>query len=224
LSRKTRFLPLFRASCTVFKFLCGRRSFYFLAIVSVLFSLSGCAGGDIANRGSQGTAIICFGDSITAGLEVASQDTYPAQLSRLLGKEVINAGVSGDTTRQALRRIERDVLSRNPKLVLVEFGANDAFQKIDPQETFGNIRKVIDQIHGRGAMAALVTVKVGLINDSYQKEFKKIAREKRAIFIPDIMKGIFTNPAFKTDQLHPNKDGYTIIAQKIYKKIKPFLK
>ena len=68
-------------------------------------------------------AIICFGDSLTFGTGAAPGMDYPSQLSKMIAKPTINAGVPGDTTARALKRLQRDVLSRSPDMVLITLGA-----------------------------------------------------------------------------------------------------
>jgi len=166
--------------------------------------------------------IVCLGDSLTAGEGVMPGEDYPAVLGRILNREVINAGVSGDTTRDALARLEKDVLSKNPSLVIVALGANDYFQGLPKQETMANLRKIIEAIQKIQASVVLVETRVHLI-DPYLKLFQQLAREKKILLIPDILKGIFTDPALKSDQLHPNARGYALLAERIARTLKPYL-
>ena len=180
---------------------------------------AGCAS-KVANEDSLGKNIICFGDSLTEGVGASAGGDYPAVLGKLLGKPVINSGRSGETSGNALARIETDVLERDPLLVIVEFGANDAFQRIPPEETFHNIEKIVSLIEGKGSMVALITVKMGLFSDAYTDELEAIAKKRQALWIPDIMQGILTNPRLKSDQIHPNDEGYRVMAEKIHRAIR----
>lgn len=195
------------------------KKFLFLFLI-LLFS----CGYPIKNLDSPGSNIICFGDSITSGVGAEDGKTYPYFLSQLIGKEVINAGKSGDTTYEALKRLERDVLSRDPYLVIVELGGNDFLHRIPTEFTLKNIEEIINRIQEKGAIVALVDVSWGPIMSGYRKEFKRLARKKGAIFIPSIMRGILNDPSLKYDWIHPNSRGYKIIAHRIYKAIKPYLK
>ena len=93
----------------------------------LIFALSGC-GPAIRNMDSRGSLIICFGDSITYGSGAKEGDDYPSYLAGMVRREVINVGVPGETSGQGLERLEDDVLSEDPYIVIVEFGANDHFQ------------------------------------------------------------------------------------------------
>lgn len=194
---------------------------YILLVISLL-QLLGCAP-QIANINSTGKDIICFGDSITKGAGSTEGNDYPTLLSDKLNMPVINAGVNGDTTHEALKRIERDVLVRSPRLVIVEFSGNDFLRGVPKEKTFTNLDKMVVMIQEKGAMVVLTEVRVGLFSDEYIKGFKIIAKKRRALLVPNIMKGIFSNPQLKNDRIHPNDAGYRIIADRIYKKIKPLL-
>lgn len=168
--------------------------------------------------------IICFGDSITAGFGADEGQDFPSLLSKSLNAPVINAGRSGDTTRHALGRLKEDVLDRNPGLVIVEFGANDFFQKISREETQENLENIVTAIQNQGALVILVSVRIGILFDEYFAVYKKVASKRKVLLIPDIMRDIFANPKLKSDEMHPNNEGYKIIAQRIYKYVAPLLK
>ncbi|MFA4888047.1 MAG: GDSL-type esterase/lipase family protein [Candidatus Omnitrophota bacterium] len=189
-----------------------------------VIGLSGCAKKEIKNSNSQGKNIICFGDSITFGYGAKPGEDYPAELAKLLAKPVINAGIDADTTTEALKRLGPDILQREPRLVIVEFCGNDFLRKTPMEVTLKNIREIIEQAQSAGAMVALVDVSAGLFLADYRKAFAKLAREKQAIFVPEALGGIITNPSMKSDFLHPNAKGYKLVAKRVYTAIKPYLR
>ncbi|MDD5236271.1 MAG: GDSL-type esterase/lipase family protein, partial [Candidatus Omnitrophica bacterium] len=129
-----------------------------------------------------------------------------------------------ETTRDALKRIEKDVLEQDPRLVIVEFCANDFLKSVPKQETFDNLDKIISLIQAKGAMAVFAYVRSGYLEDEYVDGLKRLARKKRALFIPNIMGGILLNPELiSSDQVHPNDQGYRLIAERIYTAIRPLL-
>lgn len=198
------------------------RFFRFLLLTAVIF-LAGCVRQEIKNIASLGKNIICFGNSITAGEGVGVGEDYPSLLSHLLGMPVINAGQGGDTSNDGLNRLKQDVLDKDPLLVIIEFGGNDFLRRLPLSEAFNNIAKMTEEIQAKGAMVAIADVSSGLIMENYRKSYKKLARQTRSIFIPNLLSGIITNPSLKTDYIHPNKDGHKILAKKIYLAIKPYL-
>ena len=185
--------------------------------------LGGCAKREIVNRNSTGNNIICFGDSITFGYGVNPGEDYPSLLAKVVPCAVINAGIDGDTTGEAVRRMDSDVLQRDPRLVIIEFGGNDFLRKIPKETTMENIRKMVDSIQAKGAMVAIADISSGMFLAEYRAALQKIAQEKNAIFIPGILSGIITNPAMKSDFFHPNAKGYQLVAEKIHRYITPYL-
>lgn len=197
------------------------RNLFLILIISFFFGCSNAK--EIANFDSEGSNIICFGDSITEGYRVGYESKYPTILSKLLGMQVINAGVSGNTTADALSRLKKDVIDQNPRLVIVELGGNDFLRGLPEDQAIANIDRIVLEIQEHGAMVAIAAVRLGIIKDSYSKDLREIAKKRKAIFIADITKGIMTNPSLKIDSFHPNEEGYKIIAQRIYAAVKKYL-
>ena len=192
-------------------------------LCSCVLVLSSCAKREIKNINAKGTNIICFGDSLTFGYGANAGEDYPSVLAKLINVPVINAGVDADTTPEAMMRFKTDVLDKEPLLVIIEFAGNDFLKQIPKEVTLNNIKLMTEQIQSRGAMVAIVDISAGMFFSEYRKAFSELAREKRAIFIPHILSGIITNPSMKSDFLHPNADGYKMIAQRIYGVITPYL-
>ncbi|MFA5144744.1 MAG: GDSL-type esterase/lipase family protein [Candidatus Omnitrophota bacterium] len=203
----------------------GKNKFLLLGSVFIFcaFMLAGCVKKEVKNIDSKGVNIICFGDSLTFGYGVSPGEDYPSLLAKLTDVPVINSGVSADTTFDGLKRINPDVLDKDPYLVIIEFCGNDFLGKIPKQDTANNIREMVRQFQARGAMVAIVDISAGLFLKEYRPLFRNIARENGAIFIPAILSGLITNPSMKSDFLHPNTEGYKIVAQRIYEAIMPYL-
>jgi lysophospholipase L1-like esterase len=200
-----------------------KNSLRIILFTTFCFILSSCAKQEIKNQDSKGKNIICFGDSITFGYGVQPGEDYPSALAKIVSYPVINMGIDGDTSIEALKRLKSDVLDREPLLVLVEFCGNDFLRKIPNEVTINNVREMVEQIQARGAMVAIVDISAGMFLSEYRAAFRKLAKEKKALFIPGILSGIITNPSMKSDFLHPNDKGYRMIADKIHLAIKPYL-
>jgi acyl-CoA thioesterase-1 len=188
-----------------------------------VIGLAGCAKKNIKNIDSRGKNIICFGDSLTYGYGAEEGQDFPALLSGMVEIPVINAGIDGDNTKEALRRLDDDVLSRNPLLVIVEFGGNDFLTKVPLGETVKNLEVIIGKVQTQGAMVAIADIGLSAVMGSYRKEFKRLSKKYNTIFIPRLLDDILTDPLLKSDFIHPNAAGYKIIAQKIYRTILPYL-
>ena len=191
---------------------------------SIVLLLVGCAKREIKNIDSKGKNIICFGDSITWGYGAAPGEDFPSALAKLIDIPVINAGIDGDISPEGTKRLESDVLDREPLLVIIEFGGNDFLRKIPKELTLNNIKEMVEKIQAKGAMVAIADVSAGPFLKEYRVAFQKIAKEEGVIFIPGILSGIVTNSHLKSDFIHPNAEGYKLIAQKVYLAIKPYLK
>jgi acyl-CoA thioesterase-1 len=184
--------------------------------------LTGCTQ-EIENIDSQGKNIVCFGDSITAGAGAKRGEDYPSLLAEKVSIPVINAGHSGDTTFDALKRIEEDVINKEPLLVIVEFGGNDFLQKIPFKETFNNLDRIVERIQDEGAIVAIVEVRVPIFMNRYRQGFREIAKKRKAVLIPNLFFGILDRPSLKSDTIHPNAEGYRLIAERIFNVIEPIL-
>lgn len=169
----------------------------------------------VANLDSAGSNIIAFGDSLTAGYGASAGEDYPSRLSILIGSTVINAGVSGDTTDEALARIDTDVLARSPRIVIVGLGGNDYLRSIPLSSTEANLRAIIHKIHDAQAMVVLLGFRFPSLNVNYEDMYDRVASEERCLLVPKILSGILTDPSLKSDEVHPNARGYQLIAERV---------
>ncbi|HEY2321816.1 MAG TPA: GDSL-type esterase/lipase family protein, partial [Thermoanaerobaculia bacterium] len=149
------------------------------------------------------------------GYGAQAGEDYPSRVSAATGIAIINAGVSGDTTEMALARIDNDVLSRDPRIVIVGLGGNDYLQNIPISTTERNLRSIIDKIEGSGAAVILLGFRFPSINADYEAMYKRVANEKRCLFVANVLSGILTSPELKSDEVHPNARGYQLMADRI---------
>lgn len=169
----------------------------------------------VRNLDSRGTNIIAFGDSLTAGYGAGAGEDYPSNLAKLIGREVINAGVSGDTTDSALARIDADVLQRSPRIVIVGLGGNDFLRGASIASTEANLRTIVKQLQQSGAMVVLLGFNFPSLTASYGKMYKRVASDEKCLLIPDLLDGIIGNPSLKSDEIHPNARGYALMAERV---------
>jgi acyl-CoA thioesterase-1 len=192
-----------------------------------LVPLNAC-GGDrfdsIRNIRSSGESIICFGDSLTEGVGAGSGEEYPTVLSRQLALPVINAGLRGDTSAQALERLSTSVLNKNPRVVIVLLGGNDFLRQVPRQETRKNLAEIVRRIQDAGAMVVVAGLRLGMFTDEYGPIFDETARQFGALYVGQVMKGILNDSSLRSDAIHPNGAGYRLIAGRIAEKIMPLLR
>ncbi len=169
----------------------------------------------VKNLGSRGSAIVAFGDSLTAGYGAGAGEDYPSRLSLLIGQPVLNAGVSGDTTEGALARLDDDVLAHDPRIVIVGLGGNDFLSGVSIATTEANLRAIVRKIEAGGAMVVLLAFRFPTLNANYEEMYKRVAREEGCLLVSRVLAGILTDPALKSDSIHPNARGYQLMAERI---------
>ncbi len=163
---------------------------------------------------SAGQRIIAFGDSLTSGTGATSGKDYPSQLSGIISRPVINAGVPGDTTASALKRLEKDVLAYSPDIVLITLGGNDLKNGIRADDAFENLKMIVNLIHNQGARVIIGGLTIPFRDRGYGRGFKHLADETGATLIPNILEGIMGNRKLMSDPIHPNDAGYKILAER----------
>ena len=169
----------------------------------------------VANLHSRGSQIIAFGDSLTAGYGASPGQDYPSVVTRLIGKDVLNAGVSGDTTESALARIDTDVLQRDPRIVIVGLGGNDFLRSVPIGTTEANLRAIVKKIQATGAMVVILGFNFPSLGANYGGMYKRVAGDERCLLIPDLLDGIIGNASLKSDEIHPNAKGYELMADRV---------
>jgi len=171
----------------------------------------------IKNINSTGTNIIAFGDSLVYG--TGSSERGVTDMFSLVSKEVgvpiINVGIPGNTTNDALVRIDHDVLSKDPRIVFVLLGGNDYLNKIPKEQTFVNLSQIIEKIQESGAAVILIGVRGGIFVDRFEEDYKLLAKEYKTGFVPNILDGLITKRNFMADSVHPNDKGYRIAATRV---------
>ena len=177
----------------------------------------------VTNEHPRGETIVCFGDSLTAGTGATAGASYPDQLARLIGRPVINAGVPGDTTAAALARLERDVLARSPRIVCITLGGNDLKNGVPRDEAFANLTVIVRRIHATGALVVVGGIDIPLLGRGFGSAYRELAEETGAVLIPDVLDGIMGKPALMSDTIHPNADGYAVMAARVHRALRPYL-
>lgn len=162
--------------------------------------------------------IIAFGDSLVQGVGASKGNDFVSRLSQKTGVNIVNAGVSGNTTIDGLLRLQKDVLDKKPDVVILLLGGNDALKQISVEQTFGNLENMINQIKQGGAKVLLLGVRGGVvfIGKNYDPEFESLAKKTNTVLVPDVLDGLFGNKEFMSDGIHPNDAGYEKIANKIW--------
>ena len=198
-----------------------------VAIAGCIIALNSCNSNldNITNLNSgSGEKILVLGDSITAGYGLKAEQAYPYFLSQKIDLPVVNQGVSGDTTADALARLSEDILTTKPWLVIIALGGNDFLKKVPKTVTEQNLSKIVTQIQAKQAITVILGMNLGLFTDEYRDLYQRVANETGSFLIPQVLKGIIDNPKHRQqDIIHPNQIGQEILADKIAESLKPLL-
>ncbi|MDR2028149.1 MAG: GDSL-type esterase/lipase family protein [Treponema sp.] len=219
--------------------------FGMIFIITISLWFAGCDNGTTSNE--QGTTLVCLGNSLTAGYGAATpgkddkSKSYPAYLQKKVNIPVINAGVSGDTSAQGLARVESEVLANDPRIVIIELGANDVFQGIPITTTKENLQSIIDKVDNGNrkiyiakfyteAVARAVLAGNGISNDAmqtavikqYDDMYNTLVASNNVVLIENIWDGVWG--IHMSDGFHPNAKGYEIMADNYFKALEPYLK
>jgi len=168
--------------------------------------------------------ILAVGESTTAGYGVAADQSYPAQLQRLLDQNgyqyrVVNHGRSGSTTAMALSSLDRGIALR-PRIVLIAIGGNDQGNRVAATLTEKNLRKLVSMFVHTGAVVYLAdrNVEGDRAQADAASRFAIIAKEEGAQLMPSLRQDIAGHEELLLgDMSHPNAEGYAIVAQRIFK-------
>ena len=165
-----------------------------------------------------GATVLALGDSLTSGVVASSDTAYPAVLQQLTGWKVVNGGVSGDTSAQALARLPGLLQQHQPALVIVSIGGNDFLRRQTASDTRARVRQICEQARASGAQVLLVAVPelsllaaAGRLSD--HALYEDIADELK---IPLHRKGwsaVLADARLRSDQIHANAPGYAQFAQ-----------
>ncbi|ARB05269.1 arylesterase [Neisseria lactamica] len=167
----------------------------------------------------EGSTVLALGDSLTFGYGANPDESYPAQLQKLTGWNVVNGGVSGDTSAQALSRLPA-LLARKPKLVIVGIGGNDFLRKIPEEQTRANIAKIIETVQKENIPAVLVGVPhitlgalFGHLSD--HPLYEDLSEAYGIPLFGGAWAEILGDNNLKSDQIHANGKGYRRFAEKL---------
>ncbi|MBV9240413.1 MAG: arylesterase [Acidobacteria bacterium] len=178
--------------------------------------------------------VICFGDSLSAGFGLSEKESYPYLLQQQLTAdgydyEVVNAGVSGDTSAGGLDRADWVLGQDNAKVVVIELGANDMLRGMPPSKMKQNIDKILTKAQTRGLRVLLCGMLAPpTMGAEYQRDFTNafpdLASEHHVAYLPFLLDNVAMNKDLnQADGIHPNAAGEKIMTDNVYRSLKPLL-
>lgn len=228
----------------------GRSAWTVWAALPVLLALlllgGACGGGpdesDFAPRpaGSPGSTparepspsavnVIFLGDSLTAGYGLGEEEAFPALIGNRLREEgydveVVNAGVSGDTTAGGLSRLDW-LLDQDPEVLVVGLGANDGLRGLPLEQTEENLRAIVRRARAAGARVLLLGMRIppshGLdYAGGFQEIFPRVADDLDVPLVPFLLENVAAKPQLNlADRIHPNGRGHRHLAATVYPEV-----
>lgn len=188
----------------------------------------------LSDAGAPRPVLVCFGDSLTAGLGVEPDEAYPAVLQQRLDQggfnyRVVNAGVSGNTTKDGLNRID-EVLGQHPQVVVVEFGGNDGLRGIPVSQAQHNLDIIVGRLKASGARVALAGITLppqygGEYIRSFNAMFPTVATKYRVPLLPFVLQDVYGVPGdIQDDGVHATAQGNRQVAVNIERLVQPLLR
>jgi len=179
---------------------------------------------EVRNHDTPGRSVVCFGDSLTAGVGAGPGEDIASRLGSALGRSVVNAGVSGDTTASALARVSADVLVQHPGIVVVSLGGNDFLRGIPVTTAGENLGAIVQAIHQSGAMVLLGGFSFPSLSGDWPEMYARVAEREGCLLVPDLLAGITGKPGLTSDSIHPNAAGYAVLAGRLEKPLRDLMR
>lgn len=177
---------------------------------------------------AQEKQILIFGDSITAGYGLEETQAFPAYIQQKIDSlgmdyNVVNAGLSGETSAGGLRRIDW-VLQQPVDIFILELGGNDGLRGIDPENTKQNLQGIMDKVSEKYPDAKLILTGMEAppnMGEQYTSRFRslfhELAEENDVIFMPFVLEGVAGDPELNQgDGIHPTEEGHRLIAENLW--------
>lgn len=181
-------------------------------------------------------AVVFFGDSLTSGVGVDRSQAYPALIQARIAAaawpyRVVNAGLSGDTTSAALRRIKWS-LKGNVAVLVIALGGNDGLRGIPVATTRSNLERIIDEARALHPRADIVLAGMRMppnygpaYTEAFAEIFPAVAREKNVALIPFLLDTVGGDPKYNLpDRIHPTVEGHRVVAATVWKTLEPILR
>jgi len=186
--------------------------FFIVLISSVIAS---CGDGAKLKALDTNATILAFGDSLTYGTGTSRNNAYPAVLEKLIQRRVINAGIPGEISKSGLARLPGLIEKHHPDLIIICHGGNDILRKLDLSKTRSNIQQMISLAKNNNSEVMLIGVpEFGLFLNTIPI-YQELAEDNQVPIAENILGDIIGNNSLKSDHIHPNTQGYLILAENI---------
>ena len=192
-----------------------RKVIFLLLAIWAVFTLAACQRPARLPVLAKSDVVVAFGDSITFGTGAEPQESYPAVLEQIIGRRVVNAGISGEVTAEGLSRLPQILESEKPALLILCHGGNDHLRQLNRGQAADNIREMIHLARQRGTAVALIAVPGFSLSVSPEPMYKDIAKEFKIPLEEKTLSDILADNSLKSDYIHPNAAGYRHLAEAV---------
>jgi lysophospholipase L1-like esterase len=192
-----------------------RRNLPHTLLAALAFFVAGCGEPAKLQPLPSDAVILAFGDSLTYGTGANEDESYPAQLEKLVGRRVARAGIPGEVTAQALQRLPGALDEHAPRLLLLCIGGNDFLRRLGNGQAEANVRAMVKLAKGRGVQVLLIGTPEPGLRISPPGFYARVAKEFAVPYEESAIADVLTDATLKSDQVHPNARGYRIIAERI---------
>jgi lysophospholipase L1-like esterase len=186
----------------------------------LLLLLWGCAERPKLERLPADAVVLAFGDSLTFGTGASEDESYPAQLEKLIQRRVVRAAVPGEVTAQALARLPEALDEHAPRLLLLCIGGNDFLRRLGNQQAERNVREMVKLARSRGIGVMLIGTPEPGFSVSPPAFYAGIAKEFRVPYEEGVIGQVLKDRTLKADPIHPNARGYKMIAERLAETLK----
>src|ERR671915_449355 len=191
-----------------------------LRFAFLILLIWGCGERPKMERLAPDAVVLAFGDSLTFGSGANEDESYPAQLEKLIGRRVVRAGVPGEVTAQALARLPEALDEHAPRLLLLCIGGNDFLRRLGNQQAERNVREMVKLATSRGVAVMLIGTPEPGFTVSPPAFYAGIAKEFRLPYEEGIIGQVLKDTSLKADPIHPNARGYRLIAERVAETLK----
>lgn len=191
------------------------KTFKLILLLASQFFLFSCSETAMLQPLNQQQPILAFGDSLTFGYGANTSQSYPAQLSTLINKNVINEGINGELSAEGLLRLESLLDLHKPQLLLLCHGANDMLQKLNLSKMADNLKAMIQLAQDRDIQVVLIAVPNTSLILKPLKQYQQVADEMNIVVENNLIADVLSKPKLHSDLIHPNASGYKMIAEEI---------
>ena len=182
---------------------------------ALLLLASGCGQQAKLPPLAAGSVVLAFGDSLTYGTGANEEESYPAQLEKLTGWRVVREGVPGEVSESGLARLPAALEEHRPRLLLLCHGGNDFLRRLPKDKAAQNLRAMIRLAKARGVEVLLIgTPELGF-TVTPAAFYAEAAKEFHIPYEGEVLGRIFRDGSLKSDQIHPNAQGYRLMAERV---------